>query len=30
MQAGYRNARALRGGWQAWLDAARPVEPRVD
>jgi 3-mercaptopyruvate sulfurtransferase SseA len=26
---GYHNARALRGGWKAWIDAGLPVEPKV-
>ena len=25
---GFRNARALIGGWRAWEAAGRPVEPR--
>ena len=27
-EKGYRNARALVGGWRAWEAAGRPVEPR--
>ena len=26
-RAGWRNARALAGGWTAWEAAGRPVEP---
>jgi 3-mercaptopyruvate sulfurtransferase SseA len=29
-QAGWTQARALVGGWQAWLDAGLPVVPRVE
>ncbi|HMQ29749.1 MAG TPA: hypothetical protein PKD53_03435 [Chloroflexaceae bacterium] len=29
-RAGWANARALVGGWQAWLDAGLPVAPRAD
>lgn len=29
-QAGWRNARALTGGLEAWEAAGRPVEPRPD
>jgi hypothetical protein len=29
-QAGWRNARALAGGWTAWEAGGRPVEPRND
>lgn len=29
-QAGWRSARALVGGWQAWVDAGLPVLPRED
>jgi 3-mercaptopyruvate sulfurtransferase SseA len=29
-RAGWPRARALVGGWQAWLDAGLPVVPRVD
>lgn len=29
-QAGWVRARALTGGWQAWLDAGLPVMPRSD
>jgi len=27
-QAGWPKARALVGGWKAWLDAGMPVEPK--
>jgi 3-mercaptopyruvate sulfurtransferase SseA len=27
-QAGWRHARALVGGWDAWQQAGLPVEPR--
>lgn len=27
-RAGWPRARALVGGWQAWLDAGLPVAPR--
>jgi len=28
--AGWPDARALVGGWSAWLDAGLPVEPKED
>jgi hypothetical protein len=28
-QAGWKNARALIGGWKAWQEANLPVEPRA-
>jgi 3-mercaptopyruvate sulfurtransferase SseA len=28
-QAGWINARALIGGWNAWQDAGLPVEPKA-
>jgi 3-mercaptopyruvate sulfurtransferase SseA len=27
MTNGYSTVSALRGGWNAWLDAGHPVEP---
>jgi rhodanese-related sulfurtransferase len=27
-QAGWSGARALIGGWRAWVDAAMPIEPK--
>jgi 3-mercaptopyruvate sulfurtransferase SseA len=28
-QAGWSNARALIGGWNAWQDTGLPVEPKA-
>jgi 3-mercaptopyruvate sulfurtransferase SseA len=27
-KAGWKHARAIIGGWKAWQEAGRPVEPR--
>ncbi|WP_371859944.1 rhodanese-like domain-containing protein [Thermosporothrix hazakensis] len=28
-QAGWTHSYALAGGWQAWVDAGLPVEPKT-
>jgi len=28
MSRGYKNAYALLGGWDAWVEAGYPVEPK--
>jgi rhodanese-related sulfurtransferase len=28
LDKGYKNVRALKGGWDAWVEAAGPAEPK--
>jgi 3-mercaptopyruvate sulfurtransferase SseA len=30
LDKGYKKARALKGGWDAWVEAAGPVEPKTE